>query len=253
MRILIIGVPGSPIFEVADRLSGFRNYELYTIERNECLLTDLYFADKIPQVDIDAGDFTSGSESQQYVRDPQSRIREKLMDLEKVPDGNEGLTQEELNELLSIENGVIASELADPRLLEWCEMLFVLESDTKKAQRWFENRRKCKTCGSVYHLEDKNPKEQGICDRCGSNLIRKPEDEPVNVQQQYMTWKHIFWKFEETIKQLDKKHLTFKRIDLDNVKTMEEIVRMIDREIRDKVPYSGLVRSRAFGIPFNIN
>ncbi len=251
MKILIIGCPGSPIFEVADRISGFRDYDLYTIESKESLLTDIYFADKIPQIDLDTGDFTSGSESQRYVRDPSSRIREKLMDLERVPDGNDGLTNDELMELIQIQDGVIASELADPRLVEWCNLLFILESDVKIAQKWFILRRKCKTCGSVFHLEDKQPKEPGICDRCGTDLIRKPEDEPEYVRQQYMTWKHIFWKFEETAKQC--KGVTLKRINIDNMKTMDEIVRHIDREIRSAVPYAGLVRNRALGVPIEIS
>lgn len=37
-------------------------------------------------------------------------------------------------------------------------------------------RRSCPTCGAVYHLRDKPPKEDEICDECGSRLIQRDDD-----------------------------------------------------------------------------
>lgn len=37
-------------------------------------------------------------------------------------------------------------------------------------------RRSCPACGSVYHLENSPPKQEGICDRCGAGLVARPDD-----------------------------------------------------------------------------
>lgn len=42
-------------------------------------------------------------------------------------------------------------------------------------------RRVCPSCGEPYHTESKKPKAEGICDRCGTALIRRADDEPETV------------------------------------------------------------------------
>ena len=37
-------------------------------------------------------------------------------------------------------------------------------------------RRVCTKCGHVYHIENLPPKNEGICDICGSNLIKRKDD-----------------------------------------------------------------------------
>jgi adenylate kinase len=38
-------------------------------------------------------------------------------------------------------------------------------------------RRSCPTCGSVYHLQNLPPKQQGVCDKDGAALVQRPDDE----------------------------------------------------------------------------
>ncbi len=42
-------------------------------------------------------------------------------------------------------------------------------------------RRVCPNCGEPYHTEWKVPKKEGICDRCGAELIIRKDDEPETV------------------------------------------------------------------------
>lgn len=42
-------------------------------------------------------------------------------------------------------------------------------------------RRVCPKCGSTYHLVTKKPKVDGICDRCGSELVQRKDDAPETV------------------------------------------------------------------------
>lgn len=37
-------------------------------------------------------------------------------------------------------------------------------------------RRSCPKCGSIYHLKDRPPKRDELCDECGSMLIQRPDD-----------------------------------------------------------------------------
>ena len=47
----------------------------------------------------------------------------------------------------------------------------------------FSGRRVCPVDGSMYHLETNPPLQPGLCDQCGSRLIRRPDDEPDVVQR----------------------------------------------------------------------
>jgi adenylate kinase len=37
-------------------------------------------------------------------------------------------------------------------------------------------RRSCPSCGAIYHLKNKPPRVDGICDECGSELIQRSDD-----------------------------------------------------------------------------
>lgn len=37
-------------------------------------------------------------------------------------------------------------------------------------------RRTCKNCGTVYHIESKPTKVEGVCDVCGGQVVQRPDD-----------------------------------------------------------------------------
>jgi adenylate kinase len=43
-------------------------------------------------------------------------------------------------------------------------------------------RRLCKACGAVYHVVNMPPKTEGICDKCGSALYQRPDDNEKTVR-----------------------------------------------------------------------
>ena len=47
--------------------------------------------------------------------------------------------------------------------------------------RRMSGRRACVTCGATYHIEHVPPKKEGICDKCGSELILRDDDKPETV------------------------------------------------------------------------
>lgn len=43
-------------------------------------------------------------------------------------------------------------------------------------------RRACLSCGATYHIEHIPPKAEGICDKCGQELVLRDDDKPETVQ-----------------------------------------------------------------------
>ena len=50
-------------------------------------------------------------------------------------------------------------------------------------------RRVCPNCGAVYHVKNKPPKEEGICDKCGSKLIQRDDDKEEVVRNRLEVYK----------------------------------------------------------------
>lgn len=60
--------------------------------------------------------------------------------------------------------------------------LNVILSDDKIVKR-MSGRRTCPKCGAVYHIVTLPPKEEGICDKCGSALVQRADDSEETVKK----------------------------------------------------------------------
>lgn len=58
-------------------------------------------------------------------------------------------------------------------------------------------RRMCAKCGANYHVQRLQPQRQGICDRCGGELIRRADDQPETIRKRLSLY------HEETMPLLD--------------------------------------------------
>ena len=67
------------------------------------------------------------------------------------------------------------AEAIDEMGVEIDKVVEINVPDQKIADR-MSGRRVCLSCGSSYHLVYKNPKQEGICDNCGSKLIKRKDD-----------------------------------------------------------------------------
>ncbi len=50
----------------------------------------------------------------------------------------------------------------------------------------------CPKCGAIYHVKWRPPKKPGICDNCGTQLIRRRDDEPDVVRRRYEIYLETF-------------------------------------------------------------
>ena len=49
--------------------------------------------------------------------------------------------------------------------------------------RRMSGRRVCPVCGATFHLESLKPKKEGICDKCGAELIQRADDQEETVKK----------------------------------------------------------------------
>ena len=49
-------------------------------------------------------------------------------------------------------------------------------------------RRACVGCGATYHIVNAAPKKEGICDKCGGELVLRQDDEPATVEKRLQVY-----------------------------------------------------------------
>lgn len=63
------------------------------------------------------------------------------------------------------------------------EAVVNIKVDEDEVVRRLGGRRTCPECGATYHVEFKKPAEEGICDACGHELVRRPDDRPEAIRE----------------------------------------------------------------------
>jgi adenylate kinase len=58
-----------------------------------------------------------------------------------------------------------------------------LEIDDEVVVGRLSGRRVCPNCGAIFHVETKQPKQEGVCDNCGSSLTVRADDNPDTIRQ----------------------------------------------------------------------
>ena len=78
-------------------------------------------------------------------------------------------------------------------------------------------RRVCPDCGETYHIENHKPEKEGICDRCGAELIQRNDDNYETVKNRINIYN------EQTSPLIDYYKEAGKLITIDGAKTPEEV------------------------------
>ncbi len=77
------------------------------------------------------------------------------------------------------------AEALDPALDDLgrkVDRVVVLEAQDEVLVKRIAGRRSCPDCGSVFNVYMNAPETEGICDKCGSDLVHRPDDNPETVQ-----------------------------------------------------------------------
>ncbi len=76
------------------------------------------------------------------------------------------------------------AEVLDQALTELGEKIdyaIDVEVPDENIVKRMSGRRACLACGATYHIEHIPPKQEGICDTCGQNLVLRDDDKPETV------------------------------------------------------------------------
>lgn len=170
MKIVMLGAPGAGKGTQADKIA-----EKYTIPH-------------ISTGDIFRSNIKAGTELGKKAK---SFIDQGLL----VPDEvTIGMLLDRIHEV-DCENGYILDGF--PRTIPQAESLtaaleengeaidFALDVEVPDANivNRMAGRRACLKCGATYHTEFAAPKKEGICDKCGSELVLRDDDKPETVQK----------------------------------------------------------------------
>ena len=68
------------------------------------------------------------------------------------------------------------------KLGEKIDMCIDVDVPDENIVRRMSGRRACLKCGATYHLEHIPPRQEGVCDTCGSGLVLREDDKPETVQ-----------------------------------------------------------------------
>ena len=86
-------------------------------------------------------------------------------------------------------------------------------------------RRVCPRCGASYHVRMNPPKQDGICDACGTALIVRPDDAPETVRDRL----HVYHEQTEPLKGFYEKLGLLHSVE--NVGSIEDVSREIFRSL----------------------
>jgi adenylate kinase len=64
--------------------------------------------------------------------------------------------------------------------LDWA---ILLEISDEEVQKRLASRRVCPKCGAIYSVINKPPREEGICDVCGGNLVTRDDDKAEAIEK----------------------------------------------------------------------
>ena len=63
------------------------------------------------------------------------------------------------------------------------DLAIYLQAEVDILVKRLAGRRVCEDCGAVYHIENDPPEVEGVCDKCGGNLIQRSDDQEDTVKK----------------------------------------------------------------------
>ncbi|MEK6963250.1 MAG: nucleoside monophosphate kinase [Nanoarchaeota archaeon] len=106
------------------------------------------------------------------------------------------------------------------------EKVVVLDIAEKVAIERISSRRVCKKCNASYNLKTMPPHMEGMCDRCGEELVQREDDHPSAIKKRLQIYHE---KTTQIINYYKKKHLVVK---VDGAKPIEEVQKGLLRLLR---------------------
>ncbi|MCC6016000.1 MAG: adenylate kinase [Desulfurococcaceae archaeon] len=108
------------------------------------------------------------------------------------------------------------------------DVVFLFEAPVEVIIERVSGRLICPKCGAIYNISWKPPKTPGICDVCGTPLIRRKDDEPEVVRTRYQVYKQTF---APVIDYYRRKGIL---VEIDASRDAREVVADVEKILREK-------------------
>jgi len=108
------------------------------------------------------------------------------------------------------------------------DLVFLFEAPLEVIVERVSGRLVCPKCGAIYHIKWRPPKTPGICDVCGTPLIRRKDDEPEVVRERYRIYKETF---APIIEYYRRKGLL---VEIDSSRDANVVIADIERVLKEK-------------------
>ena len=108
------------------------------------------------------------------------------------------------------------------------DLVFLFEAPLEVIVERVSGRLVCPKCGAIYHIKWRPPKTPGICDVCGTPLIRRKDDEPEVVRERYKIYKETF---APIIEYYRRKGLL---VEIDSSRDANVVIADIERVLKEK-------------------
>ena len=109
------------------------------------------------------------------------------------------------------------------------DLVLEIQVDEEELIHRLSGRRICEDCGATYHIEYNPPAKEGICDKCGGNLIQRSDDKKETVKNRIKVNKE---KQEALINYYDKKD---KLLSLKSEGGIDEVFQKITNLIEENI------------------
>ena len=169
MRLVLLGPPGAG--------KGTQAYRL--AERFDAILigTGDIFRENV------SGDTPLGREAKAYMQDgelvPDHVVVRMVLDRLQQPDAVGGFILDGFPRTLP-QAQALEKALADQDRPLSAALKFVIQDEV--AVKRLAGRRTCASCKRTYNVEFKRPAAENVCDRCGGDLLQRPDDKEETVR-----------------------------------------------------------------------
>lgn len=106
------------------------------------------------------------------------------------------------------------------------DSVIYLDIDEQTIIDRLSKRRVCKSCGANYHLKSLPSKKEGICDRCGNELVQRKDDDPQVVKKRWAVF------IEEVDKILDFYQKKRKLVKVNGRGRIAEVFKRVKQELQ---------------------
>jgi adenylate kinase len=108
---------------------------------------------------------------------------------------------------------------------ESLDRVVVIEVPEAEIVGRLSGRRVCKECGKLYHISFDPPRQEGVCDACGGDLVQRPDDQPETIARRLAVYR------DETAPVREYYSASPGVTGVDGARPMDEVAAAIRREL----------------------